>query len=69
MKYFRMSYEEIVFKRSYINIILLNRSIPSYKFKDDNDNDDDDRGVTSKTKPTRIKAHYKHENELLDSLM
>ncbi len=31
MKYFRMSYEEVVFKRSYINIMLLNRAIPSYK--------------------------------------
>jgi hypothetical protein len=30
MKYFRMSYEEVVFNRSYLNIILLNRSIPSY---------------------------------------
>lgn len=30
MKYFRMSYEEVVFKRSYINILLLNRSIPSF---------------------------------------
>lgn len=30
MKYFRMSYEEVVFNRSYINIMLLNRSIPSW---------------------------------------
>ena len=30
MKYFRMSYEEVVFKRSYITIMLLNRSIPSF---------------------------------------
>lgn len=30
MKYFRMSYEEVVFNRSYINVILLNRSIPSW---------------------------------------
>lgn len=37
MKYFRMSYEEIVFRRSFINIILLNRSIPSYKLDDDKD--------------------------------
>ena len=33
MKYFRMSYEEVVFNRSYINIMLLNRSIPSFKTK------------------------------------
>lgn len=30
MKYFRMSYEEVVFNRSYLNIILLNRSIPPF---------------------------------------
>lgn len=30
MKYFRMSYEEVVFRRSYLNIMLLNRSIPSF---------------------------------------
>lgn len=36
MKYFRMSYEEVVFNRSYINIMLLNRSIPSFNIdKDD----------------------------------
>lgn len=31
MKYFRMSYEEVVFERSYINLILLNRAIPGIK--------------------------------------
>ncbi len=31
MKYFRMSYEEVVFNRSYLNIMLLNRAIPSFK--------------------------------------
>lgn len=38
MKYFRMSYEEVVFNRSYLNIMLLNRSIPSW----DNGKDDDE---------------------------
>ena len=33
MKYFRMSYEEVVFNRSYINIMLLNRSIPTFNTK------------------------------------
>lgn len=37
MKYFRMSYEEVVFNRSYINIMLLNKSIPSFKSKTDKD--------------------------------
>lgn len=31
MKYFRMSYEEVVYKRSYINLILLNAAIPGMK--------------------------------------
>lgn len=31
MKYFRMSYEEVVFKRSYLNLVLLNAAIPSVK--------------------------------------
>ena len=35
MKYFRMSYEEVVFNRSYINIMLLNRSIPTFNTKKD----------------------------------
>ena len=37
MKYFRMSYEEVVYNRSYINIMLLNRSIPSFSTKDENE--------------------------------
>ncbi len=36
MKYFRMSYEEVVFNRSYLTIMLLNRSIPSFKATEDN---------------------------------
>lgn len=31
MKYFRMSYEEVVFRRSYLNLVLLNASIPGHK--------------------------------------
>ena len=30
MKYFRMPYREVVCERSYLNILLLNASIPSY---------------------------------------
>lgn len=37
MKYFRMSYEEVVFKRSYINLLLLNAAIPSIKPLDEED--------------------------------
>lgn len=46
MKYFRMSYEEVVFRRSYINIMLLNKSIPSFDFdkdkEDEYDTEDDE---------------------------
>ena len=69
MKYFRMSYEEVVFKRSYINIILLNRSIPSYNFdKEDNDIDDDKPTGAPKNK-YRKKQSFKHESQLFESLM
>ncbi len=69
MKYFRMSYEEVVFKRSYINIILLNRSIPSYNFdKEDNDIDDDNPTGAPKSK-YRKKQSFKHESQLFESLM
>lgn len=44
MKYFRMSYEEVVFNRSYINVILLNRSIPSW----DDPNKKEDEGGDKK---------------------
>lgn len=43
MKYFRMSYEEVVFNRSYINIILLNRSIPSWDNPDKKEDECSDK--------------------------
>lgn len=43
MKYFRMSYEEVVFNRSYINIILLNRSIPSWDNPDKKEDEGSDK--------------------------
>lgn len=45
MNYFRMSYEEVVFNRSYINVILLNRSIPSW---DNPDKKEDEAGDKKK---------------------
>ena len=53
MKYFRMSYEEVVFNRSYINVILLNRSIPSW----DNPDKKGDEGGDKKRKAL-IPQHY-----------
>jgi len=59
MKYFRMSYEEVVFRRSYINIILLNRSIPSYKWDDEKDEENKVKKI----------GDFAHENSLFESLM
>lgn len=52
MKYFRMTYDEVVFKRSYLNIMLLNRSIPTW---DSNKNDESETH-----KSTDIKAPRKY---------
>ena len=67
MKYFRMSYEEVVFNRSYINIMLLNRSIPSFKTKG-NDAEDNSyntegemprkRKKTGKNKPMAASDYF-----------
>lgn len=58
MKYFRMSYEEVVFRRSYLNIMLLNKSIPSFK------SDTDKNG-----KPREKKQKFKHENDFFMQFM
>lgn len=65
MKYFRMSYEEVVFKRSYLNILLLNRSIPSFHLDDDTKNVS--RG--NDCKPRKSKHNFRNEAELFMSLM
>lgn len=57
MKYFRMSYEEVVFNRSYLNIMLLNRSIPSWDYGKNNEEsnasrDNEAAGKRVKTKQT-----------------
>lgn len=66
MKYFRMSYEEVVFKRSYLNILLLNRSIPSFNF-DDDDKDNGGRGRNGSQK--KDKPKFRNETEFFMSLM
>lgn len=60
MKYFRMSYEEVVFNRSYINVILLNRSIPSWddpNKKEDEGDDKKRRGETGTCKSINKSIH------------
>lgn len=60
MKYFRMSYEEVVFRRSYINIMLLNKAIPSFKsYKDDDEyNTDDDEYTAALKKMKKAERKY-----------
>lgn len=65
MKYFRMSYDEVVSQRSYINIILLNRSIPSYKSDADRAKDNSE----STEQVRRVNHKYAHESQLFASLM
>ena len=57
MKYFRMSYEEVLFKRSYLNITLLNRSIPTYW---------DDRGEETTQDNEKKESGRKEEHNKID---
>ena len=59
MKYFRMSYEEVVFNRSYINIMLLNRSIPTFNTKKDKCGENDNINNKKYTQ----KEYYNIEKE------
>ena len=59
MKYFRMSYEEVVFNRSYINIMLLNRAIPTYNTKKDKCGENDNK----KNKKYTQKEYHNIEKE------
>lgn len=70
MKYFRMSYEEVVFNRSYLNILLLNRSIPSFNIDDHDDNKSPLGSKVNGFNRTKASGHrYKNETELFMSLM
>ncbi len=69
MKYFRMSYEEVVFKRSYLNIMLLNRSIPSSKLKDRDKDDEVEKDNKPKMAPKKPRQKFRHESEFFASLM
>ena len=66
-----MSYEEVVFRRSYINLMLLNRAIPGFKpLNSDGEGDDDvvnDNIHNYKVK--RKKASNMHANTFFQQLM
>lgn len=57
MKYFRMSFDEIMYERSYKNLMLLNAAIPSLV----TDEEDDKRH--KKKEPIR------HANQIFDALI
>lgn len=63
MKYFRMSYEEILYKRSFINIMLLNASIPSLGDDDDKKDTDEEREISKNAFVPR------HANDIFDQLL
>lgn len=73
MKYFRMSYEEVVFNRSYLNIMLLNRSIPSFKSSDKESEGKGSRGKNNS--PNKAQKEYHkidkevHANDFFMDLM
>lgn len=58
-----MSYEEVVFKRSYINLILLNAAIPSIK-----PFDDEEKEIDNSEKPKKY-ATTDNGNSFFGSLM
>lgn len=62
MKYFRMSYDEVVFKRSYLNLLLLNAAIPSIKpLDEDNEDEPPSNNNTNQVNPKR-KSYAKNDN-------
>lgn len=56
-----MSYDEVVFKRSYLNLILLNRAIPGFKpFDEDKEDEtilDIQRKAKGSKKPSKESLH------------
>ena len=66
-----MSYEEVVFRRSYINLMLLNRAIPGFKpLKSDGEGDDDVvNDNIQNNKVNRKKAGNMHANAFFQQLM
>lgn len=70
MKYFRMSYEEVVFNRSFINIMLLNRSIPSYNYDKDDTEDNQVQPYSNRKKQKRAQRQKPmHSSEFFMQLM
>lgn len=65
MKYFRMSYDEVVFKRSYINILLLNAAIPSIKPTDEEEQNETEQN----NKPKKNYTINDNGNSFFSSLM
>lgn len=62
MKYFRMSYEEVVFKRSYINLLLLNAAIPSIKPLDEEDEETGYQKSKTNNRTNKKKNYVTNDN-------
>lgn len=72
MKYFRMSYGEVVYNRSYINIMLLNRSIPSFGSNDEEEDDEiltEDGSIVTNKRKKRKKDRPMHSSEYFMQFM
>lgn len=72
MKYFRMSYGEVVYNRSYINIMLLNRSIPSFGSNGEEEDDKiltEDRSIVTNKRKKRKKDRPMHSSEYFMQFM
>lgn len=66
-----MSYDEVMFKRSYLTLILLNRAIPSVKPFDaaDEQQEQQEATVQSNTINQSQRTRYKNMDELFMSMM
>jgi hypothetical protein len=66
-----MSYDEVMFKRSYLTLILLNRAIPSVKpfDADDEQQEQQETTVQRNTINQSQRTRYKNMDELFMSMM
>ena len=66
-----MSYDEVVFKRSYLNLILLNRAIPGFKPIDENKKDKQNEypEIEEYEDTTEEDEEMKHANDFFMNFM
>lgn len=69
MKYFRMSYEEVVFRRSYLNLMLLNAAIPGIRPHDEEDEDEEQCEAPMNKRRGRSYSRRDNGNSFFSTLM